>query len=94
MGMATMGMMAARQDCRKSRITTITNSTASKIVKYTSCTDSAMNWVGLKAISAATPGGISARISSSSRLIAASVSSALEPGRWKVRMGSAGLPSR
>ena len=46
-GIATIGMIAARQVCRNRMTTMTTRSTASKIVFITSSTDSAMNSVGL-----------------------------------------------
>jgi hypothetical protein len=44
--MATIGMIAARQVCRNSTITSTTSSTASKIVSTTASTDCWMNCVG------------------------------------------------
>ncbi len=93
-GMATIGMTAARQDCRNRSTTMTTSSIASKIVTYTSCTDCSMNFVGLKAIVAATPDGRSCSISCRRFSIERAVSSAFEPGRWKMGTGSAVLPSR
>ena len=46
-GMATIGMIEARQVCRNRMTTMTTRTTASKIVLTTSSTDSAMNSVGL-----------------------------------------------
>ena len=46
-GIATSGMTDARHDCRKRTTTTTTRIAASKIVFWTSCTDSAMNSDGL-----------------------------------------------
>ncbi len=46
-GIATIGMIEARQVCRKRMTTMTTRITASKIVFCTSWTDSAMNSVGL-----------------------------------------------
>ena len=56
-GMATSGIIAARQVCRN-RITTSTTSTmASPIVSITASTDCWMNCVGSKKMSYLTPGG-------------------------------------
>ena len=46
-GMATIGMTAARQVCRKMTMTRTTRITASPIVSITALTDSRMNSVGL-----------------------------------------------
>ena len=46
-GMATSGMMAARQVCRNTTTTSTTSSTAFTIVSWTALTDSWMNCVGL-----------------------------------------------
>ena len=46
-GIATIGMIAARQVCRNTITTMTTRSAASQIVFVTSSTDSAMNSVGL-----------------------------------------------
>ena len=46
-GMATIGMIAARQVCRKMMITSTTSSTASRMVSITALTDWRMNSVGL-----------------------------------------------
>ena len=46
-GMATIGMMAARQVCRNRMTTSTTSRTAIRIVFCTSLTDSWMNSVGL-----------------------------------------------
>ena len=45
-GIATIGMMAARQVCRNRITTRTTRTIASKIVSTTACTDWRMNWVG------------------------------------------------
>ena len=45
-GMATIGMMAARQVCRNRITTRTTRIMASKMVSTTACTDWRMNWVG------------------------------------------------
>ena len=46
-GIATMGITAARQVCRKMMMTSTTSSTASRIVSITALTDWRMNSVGL-----------------------------------------------
>ena len=46
-GIATIGMIAARQVCRNRITTTTTSATASKMVFTTSSTDCWMNSVGL-----------------------------------------------
>jgi hypothetical protein len=46
-GIAMSGMIEARHDCRKRTTTMTTRIAASKIVFWTSCTDSAMNSDGL-----------------------------------------------
>ena len=45
-GIATSGMTAARQVCRKRMTTSTTSRIASRIVSCTAFTDSWMNWVG------------------------------------------------
>ena len=45
-GMATSGMMAARQVCRNRITTSTTSMIASTIVSCTASTDCWMNWVG------------------------------------------------
>ena len=46
-GMATMGIIAARQVCRNRMTTSTTRMIASPMVSITALTDSWMNWVGL-----------------------------------------------
>ena len=45
-GIATSGMMAARQVCRNRITTSTTSRIASRIVSCTASTDCSMNWVG------------------------------------------------
>ena len=56
-GMATSGMIAARQVCKKTITTSTTSTVASPIVSITASTDWRMNCVGLKKMPYLTPGG-------------------------------------
>ena len=89
-GMATSGMIAARQVCRN-RITTSTTSTvASPMVSITASTDCRMNCVGLKKMPYLTPGGKRFDNSAIRLLTPSAVASAFEPGRWKMASATAG----
>lgn len=88
-GIARIGMIEARQVCRNRITTSTTRITASAIVWITASTDCAMNSVGLWTTRYSRPSGKSAARSSIVARIVSAVSSAFEPGRWKISSGSA-----
>ena len=80
-GIATKGIMAARQVCRNRITTSTTRMMASPMVSITASTDWRMNCVGSKKMSYLTPlGNRFDNLSINSRTLFA-VSSAFEPGR-------------
>ena len=89
-GMATSGMMAARQVCKNTITTSTTSTIASPMVSITASTDCRMNCVGSKKMSYLTPAGKRFDSFSIRFRTPLAVSSALEPGRWKMASATAG----
>ncbi len=80
-GIATSGMIAARQVCRNRITTSTTKMMASAMVSITASTDWRMNCVGSKKMSYLTPDGKRFDSFSISSRTFFAVSSAFEPGR-------------
>ena len=93
-GMATSGMIAARQVCKKTITTSTTSTVASPMVSITASTDWRMNCVGLKKMPYLTPGGKRFDSVAMRVLTPSAVASAFEPGRWKMASATAGSWSR
>ena len=83
-GIATTGMMVARQSCRKTKITNTTKTTAINSVSYTSLIDAVTNSVVSNGISYSIPFGQLLLAASCSILLRtnSAVVIALAPGNW------------